>query len=269
MADYTTKPIAQLDSTSTYTTVSSSEDDSENDKNQLTAPVHHPTILTPQLRNKPRALTSPHLPHDAEGVPQDIITINEQDRDLHREINISDNTGRRATSKEIRINMQSPTTITITHRDLNNNDQASAKTISPTQQQATKPSISTRRGCDGTLYRLSPMGRINNPMQQKSPCHTHNRNTAPTTTVPTWELTQTQDPQGIDNFHQYPDGRLAITSRGKPRCNYCKLPNHERQRCPFRLKDLQHNIDKKVTWETPTSTITSQRVIKEIEAQCP
>ena len=140
--------------------------------------------------------------------------------------------------------MQSPTTITITHRDLNNNDQARAKTISPTQQQATKSSISTRRGCDGTLYRLSPMGRPNNPMQQKSPCHTHNQNTAPTTTVSAWELTQTQDPQGIGNFHQDPDGKLAITTRGKPRCNYCKLPNHERQRCPFRLKDLQHNIDR-------------------------
>ena len=177
MADNTTKPNAtanaQLNSISTYITVSSSEDDSENDGNQLTAPIHHPTILTPQLSNEPRAPTSPRLLHDAEGVPQDIITIDKLDRDLHRdlhrEINISDNTGRRATSKEIRINMQSPTTITITHRDLNNNDQASTKTISPTQQQATKPSISTRRGCDSTLYRLSPMGRPNNPMQQKKP----------------------------------------------------------------------------------------------------
>ena len=173
MADNTTKPIAtaiaQLESISTYILVSSSEDDSENDKNQLTAPVHHPTILTPQLRNEQRAPTSPLLPHDAEDVPQDVITIDKQDRDLHREINILDNTGRRATSREIRINIQSPTTITITHRDLNNNDQARAKTISPTQQQATKSSISTRRGCDSTLYRLSPMGRPNNPMQQKKP----------------------------------------------------------------------------------------------------
>ena len=161
--------IAQDNSVPTYITVSSSEDDSENDKNQLTAPIHRPTILTPQFRNEPRTTTSPRLPHDAEDVPQDIITIDKQDQDLHRETNISDNTGRRATSREIRINMQSPTTITITHQDLNNNDQASMKTTLPTQQQATKSSISTRRGCDSTLYRLSPMGRPNNPMQQKKP----------------------------------------------------------------------------------------------------
>ena len=170
--------------------------------------------MTPQQRNKPNALTSPRLTHDAKGVPQNIITVDKQDQDLHREINIPDNTSRGVTSKEIRIHMQSPTTITITHRDLNNNDQAGTEAISPTQQRATKSSVSTRRGCNGTLYRLSPMGRPNNPMQQKSTCHIHSQNIAPTTTVSAWELTQTQDLQGIDNFHQDPDGKLVITFCG-------------------------------------------------------
>ena len=117
----------------------------------------------------------------------------------------------------------------------------------PTQQRTTNATISiptTRGKCNSTLYRLSPMGRPNNSMQQKSQCHVHSRNTSSTATGSAWELTQTQDPHSFNNFHQDSDGKLVITVQGKPRCNYCKLPNHERQRCPFRLKDLQYNIDR-------------------------
>ena len=167
--------IAQDNSVPTYITVSSSENDSENDGSQLTALIDHSTVLTPQQGNKSGVLTSSPIKHDDKYAPQSIVTVDKQDQNSHREINISDNANQEVTPKEIRIHMQSPTTITITHRDLNNNDQASTKVTSPTQQQATKSSISTRRGCNGTLYRLSPMGRPNNPMQQKSPCHTHNQ----------------------------------------------------------------------------------------------
>ena len=104
----------------------------------------------------------------------------------------------------------------------------------------------TRERCNGTLYRLSPIGKSSSPMQQKSPCHTHSQNTSSTTTGSAWELTQTQDPYGINNFHQDPNGKIVITTQGKPRCNYCKHPNHERQRCPFRLRDLQYNIDRRM-----------------------
>ena len=210
-----TETIAQGNSVPTHITVSSSENDLENDGSQLTAPIDHSTVLTPQQSNKSEALTSSRVTQDAKYTPQNIITIDEQDQNLHREINILENTNQGATSKEIRIHMQSPTTITITHRDLNNNDQDSTKAIPPTQQRTTNTSVSTlatRGRCNGTLYRLSPMGRPNNPMQQKSTCHIHSQNIAPTTTVSAWELTQTQDLQGIDNFHQDPDGKLAITT---------------------------------------------------------
>ena len=88
------------------------------------------------------------------------------------------------------------------------------------------------------------MGKSNSPMQQKSPCHIHGRNPWSATTGSAWELAQTKDPHGINNFHQDSDGKLVITGQGRTRCNYCKLPNHGRQRCPFRLRDLQYNIDR-------------------------
>ena len=250
IADDTTTPIvgtsAQDSSIPKHITVSSSEDGSENDGSQLTAQIDQSTISTPQQENKSKILTSSPTKHYA---PQSIVTVNKQDQSSHQGITISDNAVRGVTPKEIQIHMQSPTTITITHRDLNNNNQASARTITPIQQRTTNATISiptTRGRCNGTLYRLSPIGKSSSPMQQKSPCHTHSQNTSSTTTGSAWELTQTQDPYGINNFHQDPNGKIVITTQGKPRCNYCKHPNHERQRCPFRLRDLQYNIDRRM-----------------------
>ena len=37
---------------------------------------------------------------------------------------------------------------------------------------------------------------------------------------------------------------MTTTNLGHPHCNYCKLPSHSRQKCAFRLRDLEHNIDR-------------------------
>ena len=107
----------------------------------------------------------------------------------------------------------------------------------------------TRGRCEGTLHRLAPMGQSNSPIHQTSPCRTHPYHGGPhigeNTNNPAWELAQTRDPQGINNFHQDPNGKLTTTDSGSPQCNYCKLPNHSRQRCTFRLKDLDYNIDRR------------------------
>ena len=106
----------------------------------------------------------------------------------------------------------------------------------------------TRGRCEGTLHRLAQMGKSNNPIQQTSPCrtHPHHADTIVEQNInnPTWELCQTKDPQGINNFHQDLSGKLTTTNSGFPQCNYCKLPKHSRQGCTFRLKDLDYNIDR-------------------------
>ena len=88
------------------------------------------------------------------------------------------------------------------------------------------------------------MGRSNRPLQQKSICHTHGQSPLLAAADSAWHLMQSQDPQGIDNFHQRTDGTLSLNSKGQPRCNYCGLLNHGRHNCSFRLKDLQYNIDR-------------------------
>ena len=196
---------------------------SEDNNNQPKTPAEHHTILTPQQKNKQKTPTSSRPTHETEGHTKKIITI------------------------------------TITHQDLNNNEQTNTGAILPIQQQTTQSSISTRKGCNGTLYRLSPMGRSNKPLQQKSTCHTHSQSTPLNATDSAWELVQTRDPQGIDNFRQNDDGTLSLTTQGKPRCNYCKLPNHGRQNCIFRLKDLQFNINRQTHPHKGNLTNTSTR----------
>ena len=204
---------------------------------------------------------------------QSIITINDRDQPSHQEITISENNDQVSAPNEIRITTQNPSTITIiskrantstranptpplhntnTHRDPNNNVQTDSRNDLPTQsQESTIPThqTTTRGRCEGTLHRLAQIGKSNNPIQQTSPCrtHPHHRDTIVDQNInnPTWELCQTRDPQGINNFHQDPNGKLTTTSTGFPQCNYCKLPNHSRQRCTFRLKDLDYNIDRR------------------------
>ena len=140
-----------------------------------------------------------------------------------------------------------PGQTTITHRDLNNNNQVNTRAVTPTKQRTPSAPISqttTRGKCDGTLYRLTPLGKSNSPIHQMSPFHIHGRNPWSATTNPAWELAQTKDPHGINNFHQDSNGKMVITGQGRPRCNYCKLPYHGRQRYPFQLRDLEYNIDR-------------------------
>ena len=121
----------------------------------------------------------------------------------------------------------------------------------PTPQQTPNGSTAqttTRGKCNGTLHRLTPMGKSNSPVHQTSPCRIHShrngQNSGNNTDNPTWELAQTRDPRGINNFHQNSNGKLVMASGGRPKCNYCEIPNHRRQRCAFRLADLEHNIDR-------------------------
>ena len=106
----------------------------------------------------------------------------------------------------------------------------------------------TRNSCDGTLHRLIPIGKSDHPGHQIGPCYTHPNvgdNTPPDwNDNAQWSLIQTTDHQGINNFNQTPNGRLTTTSLGFPECNYCKLPSHSRQKCTFRLRDLENGIDR-------------------------
>ena len=137
-------------------------------------------------------------------------------------------------------------------RDLNNNSLREVKPNTSAQQreQDMLTNHATTRGtCNGTIYRLTPMGKSNHPVHQEGPCRTHlqDRGLNPTQVdnVPDWEIAQTRDPKGINNFHQDSNGKLTITNSGHPECNYCKLPKHSRQACVFRLKDMQHDIDRR------------------------
>ena len=110
-----------------------------------------------------------------------------------------------------------------------------------------RPAI-TRNSCDGTLHRLIPIGHSDHPGHQVGPCYTHPKRGTDTPTDwdddNQWSLIQTADYQGVNNFNQTPNGRLTTTSLGYPECNYCKLPSHSRQRCTFRLRDLENDIDR-------------------------
>ena len=106
----------------------------------------------------------------------------------------------------------------------------------------------TRKKCGGTIYRLAQVGRSNHPGHQAGPCYTHqrpdNNNQQVISKRPDWALQQTRDSNGNNNFHQDAEGNLSTTNLGHPHCNYCKLPSHSRQKCAFRLRDLEHNIDR-------------------------
>ena len=129
--------------------------------------------------------------------------------------------------------------------DHNNNTSIRRRTPHHTSQE--KPAT-TRNSCDGTLHRLIPIGQSDHPGHQVGPCYTHPKRGAHT--PPGWDehnqwsLIQTTDCQGVNNFNQTPDGKLTTTSLGYPECNYCKLPSHSRQRCTFRLRDLENDIDR-------------------------
>ena len=138
-----------------------------------------------------------------------------------------------------------------THRDLNNNVQSNTRAVTPTPQQtpnAPTAQTTTRGKCDGTLHQLTHMGKSNSPVHQTSQGRIHpqpnGQNPENNTDNSAWELAQTRDPRGINNFHQNSNGKLVMASGGRPKCNYCEKPNHGRQRCAFRLADLEHNIDR-------------------------
>ena len=253
----TTKNTSHYTPTLTIIATSSSRNDLENNQEET------------NIRETQSKTSTSHLKPTKS---QSIITINDRDQPSHQEITILENNDQVSAPNEIRITTQNPATITIiskrsntstqanptpplhktnTHRDPNNNIQADSKNDLPTQsQEATMPThqTTTRGRCEGTLHRLAQIGKSNNPIQQTSPCRTHprHRDTIVDQNInPTWELCQTRDPQGINNFHQDPNGKLTTTSTGFPQCNYCKLPNHSRQRCTFRLKDLDYNIDRR------------------------
>ena len=104
------------------------------------------------------------------------------------------------------------------------------------------------------------MGKSNHPIHQKGPCHTHpregNEDPQRDTESSGWELAQTMDPKGVNNFNQDSNGKLTTTGLGYPKCNYCKLPKHSRQTCVFRLKDLQNNINR--TYHPQKGFLTEQ-----------
>ena len=53
---------------------------------------------------------------------------------------------------------------------------------------------------------------------------------------------QTKDAEGIYNFLQSSDGKVALNHRGHPMCYYCGIPSHQRSECRLRLKDLDNGI---------------------------
>ena len=131
--------------------------------------------------------------------------------------------------------------------DTNNNTSITPRRGIPQRKEQGKPPT-TRNSCDGTLYRLTPIGNSDHPGHQMGPCYTHPNVSGITPSSWSdddhWSLIQTTDPQGINNFNQTPNGRLTTTNLGYPECNYCKLPSHSRQKCAFRLKDLENDIDR-------------------------
>ena len=131
--------------------------------------------------------------------------------------------------------------------DHNNNVSIQPRRETPQHKGQGKPPT-TRNSCDGTLYRLTPIGNSDHPGHQIGPCYTHPNISGNTPSNwsdnDQWSLIQTTDPQGINNFNQNPNGRLTTTNLGYPECNYCKLPSHSRQKCAFRLKDLENDIDR-------------------------
>lgn len=117
---------------------------------------------------------------------QDADTINKRDWSLHQEITILENINPTKIPNRIRITTQNSAMITIIpqcsnitqqdntvqplqseqkaskERDRNNNVQANLRTTTPTQrEESSTPTIhTTSRGtCNGTIYRLTPMGK--------------------------------------------------------------------------------------------------------------
>ena len=184
--------------------------DTENDTSQPRIPGKHHPALSQQREDKQKKPTTSPITHETEKRSNKVITI------------------------------------TITHQDLNNNEQTHTEAIQPTLQHPTQSSISTRTGCSGTLYRLSPLGKSNKPLQQRSSCQTHTQNLDLAASNSAWHFMQLRDPQNIDDFHRQPDGTIALNSSGLPKCNYCGKFNHGRQNCLFRRIDLQYNIDRQI-----------------------
>ena len=146
-------------------------------------------------------------------------------------------------------------TSTVTRVDYTNNQtQKHGRTTAITQQATHTPSQYpiTRKKCEGIIYRLTPVGRSDHPGHQAGTCYTHQRNhnnsQRPVSEATEWALQQTRDSDGNNNFHQDAGGNLTTTNLGHPHCNYCKLPSHSRQKCAFRLRDLEHNIDTFKSW---------------------
>ena len=119
----------------------------------------------------------------------------------------------------------------------------------------------TRGKCEGTLHRLTPMGKSTSPIHQTGQCHNHTNQKNQNTVNPTWELAQSRDQRGVNNFHQDPNGKIITTNTGRPYCNNCQLSYHSRQRCAFRLGDLKNNIDRQVH---PQKGFLTKNEVKEL-----
>ena len=66
--------------------------------------------------------------------------------------------------------------------------------------------------------------------------------TPPKNQAPVGSKKQTKDAEGIYNFLQSSDGKVALNHRGHPMCYYCGIPSHQRSECRIRLKDLDNGI---------------------------
>ena len=73
---------------------------------------------------------------------------------------------------------------------------------------------------------------------------------------------QSKDSEGYFNYHQGQNGKLLLSERGHPRCNYCSIPSHKREVCRFRLAGIRRahhpdsgNLQSRRQQKQPTSAI--------------
>ena len=195
------------------------------------------------------------------GTSQDTDTINKQERSPQQEITILKHINPTKISNRIWITTQNSAKITIiprrsnitqqddtiqpiqseqkanTDRDPNNNIPTHLRANTPTRyQEFSTPTIHATTGgtCDGTIYRLTPMGKSDHPGHQAGPCYTHQqndiRNTHRGDNNSEWVLLQTTDPPGVNNFHQDSNGKLTTTGLGCPQMQLLQITQ------PFQTK---------------------------------
>ena len=227
----------------TITTITSSEDSSDDGVKEITIQDKNSTGTHPHRGQTTGVQISKATGNATIRTSQDTDTANKWDQSTHQEI--LENKNPTKTPSRIRITTQNSAKITIVpqrpnitqqdntanptqpkqeaskNRDLNNNVQANVETNTPIQcPNSNTPTVSTKTcsTCDGTIYRLTPMGKSNRPIHQTGPCHTHprddNRDPQRDTENSGWELAQTKHPKGVNNFKQDSNGKLTTTGLG-------------------------------------------------------